>query len=47
MSLQLQDMVSGFVAPDGSLLRMRVGLHSGCATGGIVGTSMLRLASAF
>ena len=38
----MQAHCESFVAPDGSLIRMRIGLVTGPALGGVVGASMLR-----
>ena len=42
LALRLQDHCREFVAPDGSVIQMRIGLTTGPAMGGVVGASMLR-----
>ena len=42
MALDMQALCESYTAPDGSTLRMRVGIHAGPAVAGIVGLSMLR-----
>uniref|UniRef100_A0A7S0S7Y4 Guanylate cyclase domain-containing protein n=1 Tax=Mantoniella antarctica TaxID=81844 RepID=A0A7S0S7Y4_9CHLO len=42
MALDVQDLMSGYRAPDGSFLVVRIGLHYGETVGGVVGQKMLR-----
>ena len=42
LALRLQDHCRNFVAPDCSVIKMRIGLVTGPAMGGVVGASMLR-----
>ena len=42
LAIALQEHCESFVAPDGSFLRMRIGLVTGPAIGGVVGATMLR-----
>jgi class 3 adenylate cyclase len=42
MALDVQGLMLGYRAPDGGLLSMRIGLHTGATVGGIVGQKMVR-----
>ena len=42
LALRLQAHCKNFVAPDCSVIKMRIGLVTGPAMGGVVGASMLR-----
>ena len=42
LAVALQGYCENFIAPDGSYLRMRIGLVTGPAMGGVVGATMLR-----
>ena len=42
LALDMQGLCESYVAPDGSRLSMRLGIHAGPATAGVIGTSMLR-----
>ena len=42
MALEVQELMVGYLAPDGGPLTVRVGLHHGETVGGVVGEKMLR-----
>ena len=42
MALDMHSLCESYTAPDGSTLRMRIGIHAGPIVAGIVGLSMIR-----
>ena len=42
MALDMQSLCESYTAPDGSTLKMRIGIHAGPVVAGIVGLSMIR-----
>ena len=42
LAVAMQAHCAGFIGPDGEVIRMRVGIVTGPAMGGVVGTAMLR-----
>ena len=42
MALDMQSLCESYTAPDGSTLKMRIGIHAGPVVAGIVGVSMIR-----